>query len=444
MEQAVPFDRFLQLKYVLRVAGELPGNFIRWVVIGEHPLSRKMFWERFGYLPIMPGAPGKRLLLDANGHGEYNQIHTFLKLFKARYRSFAVVLMSWNPEIVELAQKNPHVDLACFAPWDIGWIARRYLCAVKPKALVNVDQVRLPFVVKAAKRLGIRAIVISASLPEVYITSVHLKKPLAYRFYRDFDRICVADDSDRVNYERLGCEPSRLTVSGYMKFDADFLRISDGERATLVRQLGLLDARGIWVAGSVRPGEELLVLDAFAEVRRRLPGVRLVLAPRYVKDVGLTQAGADAHGLPWTLRSAIASPPKPDGIIILDTYGELSKLYGIADVTFIGNSLLSGDRYALGQNIAEPLVHGKPVVFGPHMNKWRKLTSRLKEVWAGLEVHDAAELAECVCRLLDDHELRARVVAHTQTVAAEYGGAVQRNLDEVVALLERPDDHATV
>ena len=436
----MPADPFLQLKYIVRVAAELPANFLRWVVMGEHALSRRMFWERLGYLPIIPGTPGKRLLIDANGHGEYNQIHTFLRLFKVRYPDWAVVLMSWNPEIVELASTQAHVDRGIFAPWDISGIANRYLRAIHPAVFVSVDQVRLPFVVKAAKRLGARTIVISACLPEVYITSVHLKKPLAYRFYADFDRICVADDSDRVNYERIGCDPRRLTVSGYMKFDAEFLRISDAERVRLVQELGLGGARGIWVAGSVRPGEEGIVLDAFAEVRRRLPGVRLILAPRYVKDVALAQAAADARGVPWALRSLLKDAAAGDGMIILDTYGELSQLYGIADVTFIGNSLLSGDRYALGQNMAEPLVHGKPIFFGPHMNKWRKLTAQLKEGWDKLEVRDAAELADGVCRLLSDAELCGRVRRHTQAVASEYAGAVERNFEEVARMVDAVAD----
>jgi 3-deoxy-D-manno-octulosonic-acid transferase len=325
--------------------------------------------------------------------------------------------------------------MVCFAPWDVAWIARRYFRALAPRLLICVDQVRLPFLLKGATMLGIRAILISASLSEVYIGSVHLKKALAYRFHEYFDRICVADEEDRRNYVRVGCDPAKLRVTGYMKFDTDYLRIGEAERHALRDLLGLARTEVVWIAGSVRRGEERLVMEAYARMRRSHPELRLILAPRYLGDVAEVCRVADEEGLKHIRRTQITGAA-PAAVIVLDTYGELAKLYSVADVVFIGNSLCPGDEYALGQNIVEPLVHDKPVFFGPFMNKWRELTATLKEAWPGLEVRDSAELASNIERLLREPELQARVCARIAEVVEANGAAVENNFRAVAELID--------
>lgn len=428
---------FLQAKYVGRLLWELPGHYHRWVIRGRAPWGRKMFRERLGIVPAPARRPGRRMLIDTNGHGEYNQVHTFLRLFRSRYPDWAVTLISWNPEIVELASGHPLVDQVVFAPWDVGWIARRALRRLAPGLFVSVDQVRLPFLVRAAKEVGARTILISASFPEVYIDSVHLRKALAFEFPRFFDRICVADAEARRSFLRIGCDEARLRTTGYMKFDVEHLATTEDERRALRQQLGLGDAGPVWLAGSVRRGEERLVLEAYARLRTLVPDLRLILAPRYVTDAEEAGRAATEQGLKWVRRTEIQGAVPDDRVIVIDTYGELAKLYAIADVAFVGNSLSAADRYALGQNLAEPLVHRKPVLFGPHMNKWKALTAELKEAWPGLEVTSAAELVASLAHLLRSRETAARVERKIDEILARNGRAVADNFAAVVELLER-------
>lgn len=427
----------LQAKYVARLMWELPGHYLRWVAFGGDPLLRKMFWERLGIVSVPPGWGDQRVLIDTNGHGEYNQIHTFVHLFRHRYPDWKVILISWNPEIVELASTNKNLDLVCFAPWDVGWIARRYLRALSPRLLISVDQVRFPFLLKVAQAWGIRTILVSASLPEVYIGSIHLKKALAYGFHRYFDRICVAEEDDRRNYVRIGCEERKVSVTGYMKFDMEFLKTTDEERRLLRALLGLNGEEIVWIVGSMRRGEEHLVLDAYGRLKRRFPEVRLIVAPRYVKDVGEVCRVAAEQGLKYVLRTQIQGSTPGDAVIVLDTYGELGRLYSIADVVFIGNSLNPGDQYALGQNLIEPLVHGKPVLFGPFMNKWKPLTAALKEAWPGLEVRDSAELASNIAHLIQSPGTLQRVRQRIEEILERNRMAVTNNFSAVVDLMER-------
>lgn len=402
------------------------------------PLRRKMFWERLGFVAPPAGAADARILIDANGHGEYGQVHTFLRQFRERYPAWTVILVSWNPEIVELAGRNPSIDHVVFMPWDVGWIARRFFRALAPKVYVTVDQLRMPAVLRAAKALGVRTMLVSASFPDVYVESEAMKRASAFQFHRDLDRICVADEEARASFRRIGCDADRLRLTGYMKYDLEHLRTTEEDRRALRRSLGVEDGEPIWVAGSVRPGEVHAVVDAYARARRSIPNLRFLLAPRYVPDAdGACQAAAD-HGLAWVRRTALTpgGAAAGDAVIVLDTYGELSRLYAIADVVFVGNSLVPADRYALGQNLAEPLVHGMPVVFGPHMNKWRAVTSLLKDAWPGVEAADSSELATSVVKLLQNTELRTRVQQRVAEVVARNRGAVERNFAALVELIE--------
>ena len=395
-----------------------------------------MFRERLGFVALPAGASAQRILIDANGHGEYGQVHTFVRRFRERYPGWTVILMSWNPEIVELAGHNPMFDHVVFMPWDATWFARRSLRALAPQVFVTIDQFRMPVVLHEAKALGVRTVLVSASFPAVYIDSVHLRKAIAFEFHRDLDRICAADEEARASFLRIGCEPQRLRVAGYMKYDYEHLRTSEAERRDLRRGLGVSDAEPLWVAGSVRPGEIGPVLDAYSEARRALPTLRFLLAPRYIPDATTACELSARQGLRCVRRTEMVAGQNGGGIIVLDTYGELSRLYAAADVVFVGNSLVPADAYALGQNLAEPLVHGKPVVFGPHMNKWRVVTTALKQAWSGLEVANSEQLSAAVVRLLQDAELRARVERRIAEVVALNSGAVERNFAALVELIE--------
>jgi 3-deoxy-D-manno-octulosonic-acid transferase len=186
----------------------------------------------------------------------------------------------------------------------------------------------------------------------------------------------------------------------------------------------------VLVAGSVRPGEEGVVLDACARLRRDGSDLRLVVAPRFLAQAGPILRGCAERGL--TARRATARPSASASVVVLDTYGDLARVYALATYVLLGGSLVK-TGLGLGQNLVEPLAHGVPVFFGPHMSRWQALTRELLDVYPGLEVRDAAGLVAGI----DGLEAAPDRVAALREVAAGIMARGRNGVEEHVRAIER-------
>jgi 3-deoxy-D-manno-octulosonic-acid transferase len=168
----------------------------------------------------------------------------------------------------------------------------------------------------------------------------------------------------------------------------------------------------------------------------------LVLAPRHPERVGEALGAVTARGfdavrrseLPGGGRAAQATPPP---VIVLDTVGELAQLYSIADVVFVGGSLIPLG----GHNMLEPALRGKPVLFGPYTTNFREPATLLREAGGGEVVRDTGELADALRRLLGDPAARHRMGAAAREAAASRHGAARATL-ELIARYLHPDGPA--
>jgi 3-deoxy-D-manno-octulosonic-acid transferase len=208
----------------------------------------------------------------------------------------------------------------------------------------------------------------------------------------------------------------------------------DGAEQLWRRLLHLGPAR-VWIAGSTHRGEEEPILDAYRALRAEAGAAAplcLILAPRHPERVDEVEGLCRARGLVPVRRSRIAPGP-PSEVIVLDTVGELATLYAVAEVIFVGGSLIPWG----GHNVIEPARHAKPVVFGPHMTNFRDAAALLLRADAGIQLRDAAELLPTLRRLLGDAEARRALGAAAGAAVLGHQGACQRTLEALEALLER-------
>jgi 3-deoxy-D-manno-octulosonic-acid transferase len=236
----------------------------------------------------------------------------------------------------------------------------------------------------------------------------------------------------------LGASPERVFVTGNVKHEPR--PDPAGVTELWARLLGLGSSQRVWVAGSTHRGEEEAVLDAHGATRIEFPDLALVIAPRHPERVPEVLELVAARGWPAVRRSelrrssapALGAPPVHP-IIVLDTVGELAQLYAIADVVFMGGSLVP----AGGHNMLEPAIRRKPVLTGPHTTNFREAVALLVESGGGVVVHNAAELAGELQRLLADPELRIKLGTLAGEAVATRHGAVKATL-ELVARFLRP------
>jgi 3-deoxy-D-manno-octulosonic-acid transferase len=198
------------------------------------------------------------------------------------------------------------------------------------------------------------------------------------------------------------------------------------------RLLGLSPSQAVWIAGSTHRGEDEVVLQAHRRALSQRAGLVLVLAPRHPERVAEVMALATKSGFTVVRRSEL--PVRSRGsvpIIVLDTVGELAQLYSIADVVFVGGSLVPLG----GHNVLEPALRGKPVLFGPHTSNFREAAALLTAGGGGQVVHDVEGLSGELCRLLADPFARAQVGAAAREAAASRHGAARVTLDLVARYL---------
>jgi 3-deoxy-D-manno-octulosonic-acid transferase len=224
----------------------------------------------------------------------------------------------------------------------------------------------------------------------------------------------------------IGAPPARVRVTGNLKFDA--LEAPEPPEA-LVRLFGGRDA--LWVAGSTVEGEEPLVLEAFRAVRARVPSASLVLVPRHPERFPAVPALVEAAGFRSRLRSALVPGQWADEVVVLDTMGELARLYPLAAIAFVGGSLVP----AGGHNVLEPAVAGRAVVVGPHMENFQEIADEFRAEGALVQVRSAAELAEQTAALLLDRARREGMGERARALVARNRGALARTVEGLAELV---------
>ncbi|MCE9609963.1 MAG: hypothetical protein K8R23_07110 [Chthoniobacter sp.] len=311
-----------------------------------------------------------------------------------------------------------------YNPLDAPWIVRRALDAVQPARLIFIEAI-WPNLLAAAKRRG---------LPVTFLPRLSPRSAARFRrarfftgpIFRLLDALAAAAPEDREAWQALGVDPARLHITGNAKFDAAAPTAGrTDEFRDLLRRLGVPDDAPVLLAGSTFPGEELILANAFGELRAQFPALFLILVPRHVERAADILAELRPTGLRVALRSRLSSENQSGetcDALLVDTTGELRDWYALATVVFIGKSLAA----AGGQNPVEPVLAGKPVVFGPHMENFAPIVARWLAADAAVQVPDAAELRAQLAALLGDAPRRTALAERARAIAAVHAGATAR------------------
>jgi 3-deoxy-D-manno-octulosonic-acid transferase len=230
-----------------------------------------------------------------------------------------------------------------------------------------------------------------------------------------------AEDSRRMI--ALGADPARVFVTGDLKLEA---APEEGVPPARWRQLlETPDSAPVWVAGSTHQGEEEIVLRVHERALARHPELVLILAPRHPERVEAVLRLCRERGRAAVRRSRL--PGRGDAVVVLDTIGELAQLYGLADVVFVGGSLVP----AGGHNVIEPALRRKPVLVGPHASNFRESTELLVRSGGGFVVDGAEDLEATLLRLLADPPLRSTMGGAAHAAVAARQGALLQTLELV-------------
>jgi 3-deoxy-D-manno-octulosonic-acid transferase len=325
-------------------------------------------------------------------------------------------------------------DAVFYLPFDWAFTVRRTLDVVKPKLLVLVETEIWPNLLRECRRRGVRTALVNGRISARSFPRYRVIRPFIRRVLADIERLCVQGEETATRLRQLGADPGRITTTGSLKFDSLDPSTAPGRgRERVLRFFRLTPGRQVLVAGSTSKGEEEAVIRAFNRVRSSAAGgnALLVLAARHPERFGEVERLCQREGLSTARRSdlPIDTEPRVDAVI-LDTIGELAQLYQIATAVFVGGSLVP----AGGHNILEPAVHGKPIVFGPHMENFSEIASAFLAHDAAVQVWTSRELEDTFVALMGDPVRRARLGAAARALVDANRGAKDKTLNVLADL----------
>jgi 3-deoxy-D-manno-octulosonic-acid transferase len=415
----------------------LPGYFAKMIRRGGY---REKFGQRLG---IYDGEVRNRLSnqratwLHAVSVGEVNIALKLVSALRALEPDLLCVLTTTTTTGFALARKTapPWIEVM-YTPLDYWPIMRRAFSVICPARIVLVEAEVWPNLAAEAHVRRIPLALVNARLSPRSERRYRLFRFFVAPTFRLLDLVCVPEGTDVERWTALGVSRNRIHVTGSIKFDPDVQAQSQSVATSLREVLPDVSSKSLVLfGGSTHRGEEEILARVFLRLREQLPSLRLFIAPRHVERLQEIRAHLDAMSLRVTLASEASVAGAVDAdCMLLDTTGDLQRWYGIATVVFIGKSLAAHG----GQNPVEPILAGKPVVFGPHMENFATLAKTLVSNNAAMQVNDADSLERTVGELLRDSELRQRLVENAHAALREHEGATGRAATLIHELQPKP------
>jgi 3-deoxy-D-manno-octulosonic-acid transferase len=397
--------------------------------------------QRLGYLPVSFNLDGdESIWVHAVSVGEVLAARPLISELRRRYPKLRLFLSTTTLTGQQLARRNvSDVDAVFYFPFDWAFTARRTLNLVKPRLFVMMETEIWPNLLRECRRRGVKTVLVNGRVSYRSFPRYRLIRPFFRRVLADVDRFCVQGDETARRLEQLGADPTRIVVTGSVKFDAAEALPTPGRGPERVlRFFRMSPGRPVLVAGSTTKGEEEFIIHAFNRLRRHGSNALLIVAPRQPQRFPEVERLCRQEGLLTVRRSElpIDAEPRADAVV-LDTIGELAQLYQLATVVFVGGSLVPTG----GHNILEPAVFGKPIVFGPHMENFAEIAAAFIANGAAVQLRSERELDEAVVSLMDDPVRRARLGAAARALVDANRGAKDKTLAVITSLLppnERP------
>jgi tetraacyldisaccharide 4'-kinase len=426
--------RFIYLLYnvALLIAAPLISFYFLVRVRRDHRYARS-FAERLGSLPFSPEVtPAASIWLHAVSVGEVLSAVEVVRRLRTEYPAAPVYVSVTTVAGRQLAEEKlrGHVAGLFYAPIDYRWCVRRMLRCLRPALVVILETEIWPNLYREVKRTSAALLVLNGRISDRALPR--------YRMYRWFfrpvllwpDRILAQTARDRDRFIAIGASAERVAIAGNLKYD--FTPATGGvpDIEQFIRNTAPAE---VWIAASTMPpadgsdlDEDDAVIEAFLELSREHRALLLVLVPRRPERFGPAAAKLEAAEVPFVLRSRLnanAGVSLP-GVLLLDTIGELSRTFVLADVVFMGGTLARRG----GHNILEPAFFGKPVIAGPHMENFAEIAAEFRSAGAMFEISAADDLGRAVGELLSDASARERIGANARRVAESKRGTVDRTV----------------
>lgn len=424
---------FLIYNALLLLLSPLIGLYILYRVLVSGK-SRRSWREQLGGVTLPQEVGDKdRIWIHAVSVGESVASAAVIRELKQSAPDVAVLVSTTTEKGQEMAHKSvKDADGVFYYPFDLAPCVARSLGRVQPVVFASTDTEIWPNFLHLAHGRGVKTAMINGTVSDKTLAGAK-KIPWLYRWsLSNIDRFCMQSQVDADRVISLGADPARVVVTGNCKADESAEPMSEADKDSLLSTYRFTTQNLVFVAGSTNPGEDEPVIDAFIVARAQHPSLRLIVAPRQIERRAEICEIAKSRGLACGWRSDPLTITGAEDLVILDTFGELAKVYGIAEVTFVGGSLIRKGCHS----ILQPIAQGKPVFFGPHTFKAKDLVAQAKAAGVGFEIKDGTELGSEIVKMLADRELLSEIKSRCERMMQANLGASKRTAAELVKLYQ--------
>lgn len=423
--------------YSLALAMALLLSAPWWLIqMMRHGKYRAGWGERWGRVPrriLQPSQPDKGLVwVHAVSVGEVLAVSGLIGELR-RLSGCRVVVSTTTATGQKLAGGRFGVENVFFFPLDFGFAIRPYLKALRPQLVVVAETEFWPNFLRLAQLSGARIATVNARISDRSFPRYRCLRAFMRPVLRPIDLFLAQTDEDSRRLRQIGAPSNRVRTGGNLKFDvqpkAETAIVGDFRRA-----LARAEAGPVVICGSTVEGEEALILSAWRQLVPEFSRALMVLAPRHPERFAAVEEMLARSGVEVCRRSDWNGEAVPvGGVFLLNSIGELGSMYALADVAFVGGSLLPRG----GHNILEPAWFGAPILVGPHTENFRDIVATFLKQRAVLVLRDGHELAPTLSRLLRNSAERRELGARAAAVMKANAGATQRTLQALRELLDR-------
>jgi 3-deoxy-D-manno-octulosonic-acid transferase len=387
--------------------------------------------ERLGRIPrrlvAQPARP--TIWIHAVSVGEVLAISGLATELTKRFSQHRVVISTTTDTGQKLARTRFGEENVFYFPLDFAFAIRPYLRLLQPKLVVIAETEFWPNFLRLAHASGARIAVVNGRISDRSWPGYRRFRRLLTGVLQRVDLFLTQTAEDARRLVEIGAPPELVLATGNLKFDVP-APAAPPIIASLRAAFQQAQTGPVIVCGSTVEGEEPLLLQAFINILASHPRAVMVLAPRHPERFGEVAELLNQLGVRFWRRSIWGGEPILGGVLLIDTIGELAALYALADVAFVGGSLVPRG----GHNIIEPALHGVPIVVGNHTENFRDIVSLFQSRDA-VRVVGPAELPLVLMDLSSHPAERAELGRRAAETIGAQMGATQRTRQALETLL---------
>ncbi|WP_456473310.1 3-deoxy-D-manno-octulosonic acid transferase [Desulfolithobacter sp.] len=394
--------------------------------------------QRLGRYPEFadkrPGVP--RIWIHAASVGEVKAARALIGGLRAWSRELEIVLTTMTRQGQRVAARQLAGQATCLvAPLDAAPAVRLAQSHIRPDCYICLETELWPVMLSDLSHAGIPMLLLNGRMSERSSRRYRHLGSLVPHVLAGFVRIGVISEADRARFQALGVPDEKIEVTGNVKYDPGD-KADPADRERFRRLLGVRDEI-VFVCGSTRSGEELLLADVVQNLRQTSGrGIVWVVAPRHLERLETVRRELSLRSLESDFFSALrGGAARRHGVVLVDTLGDLADLYAAGDYLFCGGSLVDKG----GHNIMEAVRWGRPVYFGPSMKDFRDAVELVVQGGCGFQVRDTRELTRTLRAHMADRKKYSAICAAARRVSSAQKGAARRQAAMVMDVIQRAE-----